>query len=44
MDKQTKSNMPLDESKLSFEIPRTDAPREKIIKLGRMITDRLPES
>jgi len=42
MDKQTKSNMPLDESRLSFEIPRTDAPREKIIKLGRMITDRLP--
>ncbi|HBR35208.1 MAG TPA: pyridine nucleotide-disulfide oxidoreductase, partial [Firmicutes bacterium] len=34
--------MPLDESKLSFEIPRTEAPREKIIKLGEMITDRLP--
>lgn len=42
MDKQTKSGMPLDESKLSFEIPRTDQPREKIIKLGKMITDRLP--
>lgn len=42
MSEQTKSNMPLDESKLSFKIPRTDAPREKIIKLGKMITDRLP--
>ncbi|HEY8391271.1 MAG TPA: FAD-dependent oxidoreductase [Capillibacterium sp.] len=34
--------MPLDESKLSFSIPRTDTPRQKIIELGRMITDRLP--
>ncbi|HEY8422559.1 MAG TPA: FAD-dependent oxidoreductase, partial [Thermoclostridium sp.] len=34
--------MPLDESKLSFKIPRTDEPREKIIKLGKMITDRVP--
>jgi len=42
MDKQTRSNMPLDESKLSFKIPRTDEPREKIIKLGKMITDRVP--
>ncbi|NLM74421.1 MAG: FAD-dependent oxidoreductase [Clostridiaceae bacterium] len=42
MSEQTKSNMPLDESKLSFKIPRTDEPREKIIKLGKMITDRLP--
>lgn len=42
MDKQTKSNMYLDESKLSFKIPRTDAPREKIIRLGKMITDRVP--
>lgn len=42
MDKQTKSNMPLDESKLSFKIPRADAPREKIIRLGKMITDRVP--
>ena len=41
MDKQTKSNMPLDESKLSFQIARTDHPREKIIKLGEMITDRM---
>ena len=42
MGEQTKSNMPLDESKLSFKIPRTDEPREKIIKLGKMITDRVP--
>ena len=34
--------MPLDESRLSFQIPRTDQPREKIVKLGRMITDRVP--
>ena len=42
MGKQTKSNMPLDESRLSFQIPRTDQPREKIVKLGRMITDQVP--
>ena len=42
MGKQTKSNMPLDESRLSFQIPRTDQPREKTVKLGRMITDRVP--
>lgn len=42
MGKQTRSNMPPDESKLSFKIPRTDQPREKIVKLGRMITDRVP--
>lgn len=42
MGEQTKSNMPLDESKLSFKIPRTDEPREKIIKIGKMITDRVP--
>lgn len=42
MGKQTRSNMPLDESKLSFKIPRTDQPREKIVRLGRMITDRVP--
>ena len=41
MDKQTKSGMPVDESKYSFEIPRTDEPREKILKLGTMITDRI---
>ena len=37
-----KTNFPLDESKLSFEIPKTDQPREKIVKLGKMITDRVP--
>ena len=37
-----KTNFPLDESKLPFEIPKTDQPREKIVKLGRMITDRVP--
>ena len=36
MDKQTKSGMPVDESKYSFTIPRTDEPREKILKLGAM--------
>ena len=41
-DKQTKSAMPANEASYPFEIPRTDAPREKIIKLGRMITDRIP--
>ena len=41
MDKQTKSGMPVDESKYSFTIPRTDEPREKILKLGAMITDRI---
>lgn len=38
----SKTNFPLDESKLSFKIPRTDKPREKIVKLGKMITDRVP--
>lgn len=42
MGEQTKSKMPLNESQLSFAIPRTDKPREKIVKLGRMITDRVP--
>ena len=42
MGKQTKSNMPLEESRLSFEIPRTERPRKKIAKLGQMITDRVP--
>ena len=41
MSKQT--NMPLDESKLPFQIPRPDGPpREKILQLGKKITDRLP--
>ena len=36
------TKFPLDESKLSFEIPHDPAPREKIIQLGRKITDRVP--
>ena len=37
------SNMPLDESKLPFAITTKDPqPREKILKLGRKITDRVP--
>ena len=31
---------PLDESKLPFKIPKDAKPREKIMKLGQMITDR----
>lgn len=30
---------PLDESKLPFKIPKDTKPREKIMKLGQMITD-----
>ena len=33
---------PLDESKLPFKIPKDTKPREKIMKLGQMITDRVP--
>lgn len=35
------SKMPLDEGSLSFDLPKTDKPRESILKLGRMITDRI---
>ena len=35
------TNFPLDESKLDFKIPRTDAPRENVLKLGSMITNRI---
>ena len=35
------TNFPLDESKLDFKIPRTDAPRENVFKLGSMITNRI---
>lgn len=35
------TNFPLDESKLGFKIPRTDAPRENVLKLGSMITNRI---
>ena len=38
----SETKFPLDESKLPFEIPKTDQPREKILKLGRKITDRVP--
>ena len=34
--------LPLDESKLPFKIPKDTKPREKIMKLGQMITDRVP--
>ena len=33
---------PLDESKLPYEIPKDAVLREKIVKLGQMITDRIP--
>ena len=33
---------PLDESRLPFEIPRNEPYREKIARLGQMITDRIP--
>ena len=33
---------PLDESRLPFEIPRDEPYREKIARLGQMITDRIP--
>ena len=36
------TNFPLDESKLSFHIPRPDRPpRENLLKLGAMITNRI---
>ena len=35
------TNFPLDKSKLGFKIPRTDAPRENVLKLGSMITNRI---
>ena len=38
----SETHFPLDERKLSFEIPRDEQPREKILKLGRKITDRIP--
>ena len=38
----SKTKFPLDESKLPFSIPRDAAPREKIVKLARKITDRIP--
>lgn len=38
----SKTHFPLDESKLSFQIPKDEKPREKILKLGQKITDRIP--
>ena len=38
----SETHFPLDESKLSFKIPKDEKPREKIMKLGRKITDRIP--
>ena len=35
------TNFPLDESKLSFKIPRDEHPREHLLKLGSMITNRI---
>ena len=38
----SETHFPLDESKLSVKIPKEEKPREKIMKLGRKITDRIP--
>ena len=38
----SETKFPLDESKLPFSIPRDAVPREKIVKLARKITDRIP--
>lgn len=38
----SQTHFPLDESKLPFSIPKDEKPREKILKLGQMITDRIP--
>ena len=35
------TNFPLDESKLSFKIPHDEHPRENLLKLGSMITNRI---
>ena len=35
------TNFPLDGSKLSFKIPRDEHPRESLLKLGSMITNRI---
>ena len=42
MPDMSETHFPLDESKLPFSIPKDAQPREKILKLGRMITDRIP--
>ena len=38
----SETHFPLDESKLPFKIPKDEKPREKILKLGQKITDRVP--
>ena len=38
----SETKFPLDESTLPFKIQKDEAPREKILKLGRKITDRVP--
>ena len=38
----SETKFPLDEGRLPFSIPRDEVPREKILKLGRKITDRIP--
>ena len=38
----SKTAFPLDESKLPFSIPKDPVAREKIVKLGKKITDRVP--
>ena len=38
----SQTHFPLDESKLPFKIPKEAQPREKILKLGQKITDRIP--
>ena len=42
MPDMSETHFPLDESKLPCSIPKDAQPREKILKLGRMITDRIP--
>ena len=37
----SETHFPLDESKLSFKIPKDEKPREKIMKLGRKITEKV---
>lgn len=41
-DPMSETKFPLNEGSLPFEIPKDAAPREKILKLGRKITDRVP--
>lgn len=38
----SQTHFPLDEEKLPFQIPKDEKPREKILKLGQKITDRVP--